>query len=185
LAPKQEHSLRPSPAALIDTHCHLEMKAFKDDREEVLRRAKDAGIDAVITIGSDVQSNMKGLEISLRYDSVYMSVGIHPHDAKDFTGEIREKIKEWIKKFGIHNAESGIHKVVAIGEIGLDYHYDHSPRDVQQKVFRQQLEDAGELNLPVVIHSREAEKDTLPVLFNCLTFTLNLLMSFSFRLNIA
>ena len=139
------------------------MKAFDDDREEVLKRAKDAGIEAVITIGSDVQSNLQGLEISQRHDAVFMSVGIHPHDAKDFTGSIREKIKEWIKKFGIRSAETRIHKIVALGEIGLDYHYEHSPRDVQQKVFRQQLADAGELNLPVVIHSREAKKDTLRI----------------------
>ena len=152
-----------SHPALIDTHCHLEMKAFDADREDVLERAKDAGIEAIMTIGSDLQSNMRGLEISRRHDSVYMSVGIHPHDAKDFTGTIREQINEWIRKFRIRNAKSEIHKVVAVGEIGLDYHYEHSPRDVQQEVFRQQLEDAGELNLPVVIHSREAREDTLRI----------------------
>lgn len=139
------------------------MKAFDNDREEVLERARDSGIEAMITIGSDLEGNLGGLELSKKYEFIYCAVGIHPHDAKDFTGTIREEIKEWIKKFGIRNAESKIHKVVAIGEIGLDYHYDHSPRNVQQKVFRQQLEDAGKLNLPVVIHSREAKKDTLRI----------------------
>jgi TatD DNase family protein len=153
------------------------MNAFDPDREAVIQRAKDAGIAALITIGSDMAGNIGGLELSEKYDFIYSSVGFHPHDAKDFTEEIFEKIKGWatssfspplgkempslsppLGKGGI-----GGGKVVAIGEIGLDYHYDNSPRDIQREVFRKQLLLAKEMNLPVIIHSREAQKDTLEI----------------------
>src|SRR4030043_344821 len=130
--------------SLIDTHCHLEMDEFSPDRDEVIKRAKDAGIEAMITVGSDLKGNIGGLELSRRYDFIYSSVGFHPHDAKDFTGEMFDQIKTWSKE----------KKVVAIGEIGLDYHYDHSPREVQQEVFMKQLQFAREIGLPVIIHSR-------------------------------
>ncbi len=165
---------------MIDTHCHLEMDDFDQDREEVIKRAKDAGIEAIITIGSDLEGNIGGLELSKKYDFIYCSVGFHPHDSKDFTEEIFEKIKEWSMKFGMQNSECGIKnnisvfrtpqsalcnpKVVAIGEIGLDYHYDHSPREIQQDVFIRQLQYAKEINLPAIIHSREAKKDTLEII---------------------
>jgi TatD DNase family protein len=139
---------------LVDTHCHLEMEAFNPDRDEVIRRAKDAGVGALITIGSDLTGNIGGLELSRKYDFIYSSVGFHPHDAKDFTEEIFNQIKTWLKE----------QKVVAVGEIGLDYHYDHSPREIQREVFRKQLQCAEEVDLPVIIHSREAEKDTLDII---------------------
>ena len=141
---------------LIDTHCHLEMDEFNNDRDAMIRRARDAGLEALITIGSDLAGNAGGFALSEKYDFVYAAVGFHPHDAKDFTEEIFNQIKEWATPRG--------GKVVAIGEIGLDYHYDHSPRAVQQEVFRKQLAFAKEVDLPVVIHSREAEKDTLEIL---------------------
>ena len=146
---------------LIDTHCHLEMDAFDQDREEVIQRARDAGIEAMITIGSDLEGNIGGLELSEKYDFIYSSVGFHPHDAKDFTGEIFDKIKEWAINSGKGQVVRS--KVVAIGEIGLDYHYDNSPREIQREVFMKQLIFAKEINLPVVIHSREAKKDTLDI----------------------
>ncbi|RJQ41036.1 MAG: YchF/TatD family DNA exonuclease [Nitrospiraceae bacterium] len=140
---------------MIDTHCHLEMKPFDDDREDVLKRAKDAGIEAVITVGSDMKGNTGSLRLSEKYDFIYSSVGIHPHDANDFTEEIYQQIKTWA---------SSLPKVVAIGETGLDYHYDNSPRDMQKEVFKKHLLLAKELELPVIIHSREAKKDTLEIL---------------------
>ena len=174
---------------MIDTHCHLEMDAFDKDREEVIQRAKEAGIEAIITIGSDLEGNREGLELSQRYDFIYSAVGIHPHDAKDFTEDIFKQIKTWAKEFrlqrpfrgdvinnppipplvkggegGFAAAGQGRGKVVAIGEIGLDYHYDNSPREIQRDVFMQQLHYAKEVNLPVVIHSREAKKDTLEII---------------------
>lgn len=139
---------------MIDTHCHLEMDAFDEDREDVIKRAREAGLDAIITIGSDFEGCRGAVQLANKYDFIYAAVGIHPHDAKDFNEDIFSQIKEWSKN----------KKVVAIGEIGLDYHYDHSPRDVQKDVFKKQLYYAKEANLPVIVHSREAKRDTLKIL---------------------
>jgi TatD DNase family protein len=151
---------------LVDTHCHLDMDAFDPDRDEVIRRAKDAGVGALITIGSDLKGNIGGLELSRKHDFIYASVGIHPHDAKDLTEQILDQIKKWATPPlpSLSTGGQRVAKVVAIGEIGLDYHYDHSPRDVQREVFMKQLQFAKEVNLPVIIHSREAEKDTLDII---------------------
>jgi TatD DNase family protein len=130
------------------------MDAFAPDREEVIWRARDAGIETMITIGSDLKGSIGGLDLSKKYDFIYSSVGFHPHDAKDFTEEIYQQIKLW----------ASLPKVVAIGEIGLDYHYDHSPMEVQRTVFRKQLQLAKDTGLPVIIHSREAERDTLDII---------------------
>ncbi len=140
--------------SFIDTHCHLEMPDFDPDREEVIKRARAGGIEAVITIGSDLRGSEGAVRIAGEYDFVYAAVGVHPHDAKDYTPETAEKIRSL----------AGRRKVVAIGETGLDYHYDHSPREVQRRVFEDHLALAAELDLPVVIHSREAEGDTLGIL---------------------
>ncbi|HYQ48176.1 MAG TPA: TatD family hydrolase, partial [Thermodesulfovibrionales bacterium] len=145
-------SFHPSPS-FIDTHCHIEMKEFDPDREEVIARSRAAGIESLITIGSDLQGTLKSVELAERHDSIYCSVGIHPHDAKDFTDSTYRLLKDLTAR----------KKVVAIGETGLDYHYDHSPRDVQKRVFEQHLALAGETGLPVVIHSREADSDTLQI----------------------
>ncbi|HEX8947424.1 MAG TPA: TatD family hydrolase [Dissulfurispiraceae bacterium] len=140
---------------MIDTHCHLEMGAFDGDRDEVIRRAKDAGLEALITIGSDFEGCKGAIEVAGQYDSVHAAVGIHPHDAKDFNNEIFDRIKDWIASNS---------KIVAVGEIGLDYHYDHSPREIQREVFLAQLKFAKEIGLPAVIHSREAKGDTLAIM---------------------
>ena len=155
------HDSRLALHGLIDTHCHLEMDAFDRDREEVIQRARDSGIEAMITIGSDLEGNIGGLELSVKYDFIYSSVGFHPHDAKDFSEEIFSQIKEWAINSG--KGQGVRSKVIAIGEIGLDYHYDNSPREIQREVFMKQLIFAKEINLPVVIHSREAKKDTLDI----------------------
>ncbi|MCL4457446.1 MAG: YchF/TatD family DNA exonuclease [Nitrospirae bacterium] len=139
---------------MIDTHCHLEMEPFDADREDVIKRAKDAGLEAVITIGSDFEGSKGAVELAGKYDFVYASVGIHPHDAKDFNEDVFRQITEWTKN----------PKVVAIGETGLDYHYDHSPRDVQRDAFIKQLSYAVESGVPAIIHSREAKEDTLRIL---------------------
>ncbi|MGE5301291.1 MAG: TatD family hydrolase [Acidobacteriota bacterium] len=139
---------------LIDTHCHLDMSEFEDDREEVIARAKDAGFEALITVGSDFDSTAKAIELAARHDFIYAAIGVHPHDAKDFSEEIYLEFAS--------RARNG--KVVAIGETGLDYHYDHSPRDVQGEVFRKHLRLAKEAGLPVIVHSREAKEDTIAIL---------------------
>lgn len=168
---------------MIDTHCHLEMAEFDEDRDAVIQRAREAGIDAVITVGSDLEGNIGSLRLSEKYDFIYSSIGIHPHDAKDFTEEIYKQLKEWATRCRIQDTRyrmqdkelknhescimhhaSSLSKIVAIGETGLDYHYDNSPRDIQKEVFKKHLLLAKELELPVIIHSREAKKDTLEIL---------------------
>lgn len=138
---------------MIDTHCHLEMKPFDDDREDVIKRAKE-NLEAVITVGSDFEGNKGAVALAKKYDFIYASVGIHPHDAKDFNDNIFDQIKAWAKN----------PKVVAIGETGLDYYYDHSPRDIQKKVFIKQIRYAVESGIPAIIHSREAKEDTISIL---------------------
>jgi TatD DNase family protein len=168
--------------SFIDTHCHLEMDEFNSDRDKVIERAKNAGIEAIVTIGSDLKGCKGAIELSAKYDLVYAAIGIHPHDAKDFTVDIFNQLKAWIKNSNppespltplwkrgaegdFKGGQGGI-KVVAIGEIGLDYHYDNSPREIQREVFKRQLAIAKETGLPVVIHSREAKKDTLEIMRN-------------------
>ncbi|MFZ6017626.1 MAG: YchF/TatD family DNA exonuclease [Nitrospirota bacterium] len=165
-----------SLVTLVDTHCHLEMSEFDSDREEVIKRAMDAGIEAIITIGSDLEGNIGGLELSEKYDFIYASVGIHPHDAKDFTEEIFNQLKDWATRYRVQDFYSEpnsslvtrhsslIPKVVAIGETGIDYHYENSPREIQRDVFRRHLALSKETGLPAVIHSREAKKDTLEII---------------------
>jgi TatD DNase family protein len=139
---------------LIDTHCHLEMPQFGEDLAEVIRRASDAGVEALVTVGSDLESASLAVGLAERYSQVYCTVGVHPHEAKDFTPEALGKLREW----------TGHKKVVAVGETGLDYHYDHSPRKTQQEVFERHLALALEKDLPVVVHSRKASKDTMRML---------------------
>ncbi len=139
---------------LIDTHCHLEMDAFDSDRDKTIQRAIDAEVKYMITIGSDRQSNIQGLKISGDYPEVYTAVGIHPHDAKTFNETLYSELKEWSEQ----------PKVIAIGETGLDYHYMHSPKEVQIDVLKKHIALAKDSGLPVIVHSREAEKDTMEIL---------------------
>lgn len=138
----------------IDTHCHLEMSRFDEDRASVIERAKEAGLEAVISIASDIESNAKAIALADKYDFIYASVGLHPHDAKGVTDPFYNRLSEW----------SSHEKVIAIGEIGLDYHYMHSPKETQQEAFRRQLALAIEKDLPAIIHSREAGEDAMRLL---------------------
>jgi TatD DNase family protein len=140
--------------ALIDSHCHLEMDAFNSDRDEIVKRATDSGINQIINPGSDRQGNIRGLEMSKKYPNVYSAAGIHPHDARTLDKKLFRELKKWAKE----------PKVVAIGEIGLDYHYLHSSKGAQIEAFRRQINLANELGLPVIVHSREAKNDTIRVL---------------------
>lgn len=130
------------------------MNGFNPDRHEVIARASELGFEALISVGSDLTGTMGALDLAERYDTVYASVGIHPHDAKDATGDIMARLRDLARK----------DKVVAIGETGLDYHYDHSPRDIQRAVFRRHIELAKETGLPLIVHSRDAKDDTLSIL---------------------
>lgn len=140
---------------LIDSHAHIDDQKFNEDREAVLENARAAGIEIIINPGADEESSYRAVEMSEKYPIVYATVGIHPHDAKDYEPQKHDVLlREWAKK----------DKVVAIGEIGLDYHYDYSPRDIQQDVFIRQMIIAKEVKLPIVIHNRESMEDMVRIL---------------------
>lgn len=139
---------------LIDTHCHLDFDTFDPDREAVMQRASEAGIGVVLNPSVDLENTAKVLTLADQFDSLFAAVGIHPNDSSTWTNESEAMLKELAQH----------PKVVAIGEIGLDYYRDRAPKDVQRKVFRQQLEAAGELELPVIVHNREASEDVLEML---------------------
>ncbi len=136
---------------LVDTHAHLQWASFDRDLEEVLDRARKAGIRYIVNIGFDLEGSRKAVELAEEYEGLYATVGIHPHNANKFTERVSSELSELSEN----------PKVVAIGEIGLDYYRDLSPRQVQKEVFEAQLSLAEELNLPVVIHNRDAHADTL------------------------
>jgi TatD DNase family protein len=139
---------------LIDTHTHLDDTRYDGDREAMIARARDAGIDAFITIGCDLATSKAAVELADRYPFVYASIGVHPH-------EVRHIDDGWYDEF---RRLARHPKVVAFGEIGLDYHYNHSPPKLQRERFREQILLARELKLPVVIHTREAQDDTIAIL---------------------
>ncbi|MEQ1643730.1 MAG: TatD family hydrolase, partial [Pyrinomonadaceae bacterium] len=141
----------------IDSHCHIDGEQFDEDRDEVVRRAREAGVVAMLNIGTgDPHSDdfRRAVAVAERYDNVYASVGVHPHDAKLYDDVAEEHLIELAKN----------EKVIAWGEIGLDYYYDHSPRDVQRDVFRRQIRTARSLGLPIIIHSRDADDETVEIL---------------------
>ncbi|MBF0345060.1 MAG: YchF/TatD family DNA exonuclease [Nitrospirae bacterium] len=139
---------------MIDSHCHLDMKQFDADRDVCIRRAKDSGTEAMITIGTDLESSKEAIGLAKTYPYVYATAGIHPHSASTFTINTYDALKTLCSN----------DKVVAVGETGLDYHYDHSPRQIQREVFARHIELASEVTLPLVIHSREAKEDTLELI---------------------
>ncbi len=144
----------------IDTHAHLNDKKFDDDREELIVSLKDSDVEKVITVGTDIDSSKECIDIADKYENIYAAVGLHPHDAKFF----KEDDIVVFEKMAEHK------KVVAIGEIGLDYHYDFSPRDIQMETFLKQIELAKRLNLPAVYHIREAFGDFLPMVKNGMVY---------------
>ncbi|MDI1240825.1 MAG: TatD family hydrolase [bacterium] len=142
---------------LVDSHCHIDGGAFDDDRDEVVRRARDAGVVAMLNIGTgDPHSDdfQKAVAVAEKYENVFASVGVHPHDAKLYDDKAERHLIDLAKS----------EKVIAWGEIGLDYYYDHSPRDVQREVFRRQIRTARELDLSIIIHSRDADDETVEIL---------------------
>lgn len=143
----------PAPLPIIETHFHLDYLKYLP-AEEILQQAKLNNVQKFITIAVQPDNLATVRELSAKFPEVYFTQGIHPHDAKLLTPEVLEEIKQ-AKTYP---------RCVAIGEIGLDYHYDNSPRDIQRKAFEDQLKVACDLGLPVVIHTREAEDDTLEIL---------------------
>jgi TatD DNase family protein len=141
--------------ALIDTHAHLDNGRFAEDLDEVLQRAAENGISHILTIGCDLESSRQSVALAARYDQVYAAVGIHPHDALEAAESAMEELRKLIEEND---------KVVALGEIGLDFYRDRCPRDVQRKAFRRQIALAREMKLPLIIHDREAHEEVLEIL---------------------
>lgn len=141
---------------LVDTHCHLDMDAYEDELETVIQSAADAGITRIVTIGIDLSSSHKAVELARRFPQVWSTIGIHPHNAASINTDTWEQLKLL--------ARDKKNKVVGYGEIGLDFAKNYAPRDVQIKYFELQLEMAKELNLPVIIHDRDAHDETLTIL---------------------
>lgn len=139
---------------IIDTHAHYDDKAFDEDRTEVLESMAGEGIGRIVNIGSSLEACKRTIQLMEQYDFIYGALGIHPTDS----GELTESDIEWIKEM------CALEKCVAVGEIGLDYYWDEPDRAIQKKWFVRQLELAKEVNLPVVIHSRDAAQDTVDIM---------------------
>ena len=138
----------------IDTHVHLNADQYEEDINEVIQRAQEAGVDKMVVVGFDRKTILKAMELTEQHSFIYAVVGWHPVDAIDCT----EKDLEWIESLAAHP------KVVGIGETGLDYHWDKSPKDVQQEVFRKQIRLAQKMKLPIIIHNRDATADVVRIL---------------------
>ncbi len=139
---------------LIDSHAHVNLPQFERDRAAVIERAWDAGLVGLVNIGTSVRTSRESVALAQEHDRIYATVGIHPHEAESSTSETLGELRSLAR----------YDKVVAIGEIGLDYYRDYSPRAVQRQAFRDQLALASEVRLPVVIHSRDAHEDLLGIL---------------------
>lgn len=138
----------------FDSHAHLDDEKFHEDRKELISKAREEGVDLILNPGADLASSEAAVALAQQYHFLYAGVGVHPHQAKNVNENVYARLKELSQK----------DKVVAIGEIGLDYHYDNSPREVQKEVFKRQLQLASDMNLPIIIHNREAHGDTYEIL---------------------
>jgi TatD DNase family protein len=143
-----------SHPSLVDTHAHLDGNRFADDLDQVIQRADDQGVHSIITVGCDLESSRASVELARTYPGIYATVGIHPHDAATVTPQVLDELAQLASD----------DKVVAIGEIGLDYYRNHCPHDQQQRAFRQQIALARQCQLPLVIHDRDAHDDVLTIL---------------------
>ena len=139
---------------LVDSHAHIDGERFDADRDEVVARALAAGVSLILNVGADMDSSARSVALAEKYPGIYAAVGMHPHDAKDMRETDYTQLEQWTKH----------PRVVAIGEIGLDYHYDLSPRPVQKEVFLRQLDLARKTGKPFIIHEREAHADTLEII---------------------
>ena len=136
---------------LIDTHAHLFYPNFADDLQEVIRRSAEAGVEFIIVPGTDLKTSREAVELAGRFENVYATVGVHPHDTKEWKDEWLKDLEELTQS----------EKVVGVGEIGLDYYYDFSPKDIQNIAFKNQIDFAIEKKLPIVVHNRESNEDMM------------------------
>lgn len=139
---------------IFDSHAHLDDKRFDVDRDELIKKMQIDGVTNIINVGCDIKSSQDSIALANKYDFIYASCGIHPHDASSYNDDIEKELIELLKN----------DKVIAIGEIGLDYHYDFSPRDIQKEVYKKQIILANDLKMPIIIHDREAHKDVFEIL---------------------
>lgn len=139
---------------LVDSHCHLTYDDFSEDFDEMIARAKENGVTTILNAGNNIGEIAEQIELSEKYPFIYTAVGVHPHNASEYENI---KAEDFIK-------QSEHKKIVAIGECGLDYYYDYSPKDVQIKVFQEQIKAAQESGLPLIIHTRDADEDTMEIL---------------------
>ncbi|NSL52875.1 TatD family hydrolase [Calidifontibacillus erzurumensis] len=139
---------------LFDTHAHLNAHQFAEDEAEVIKRAQEAGVSNMVVVGFDKETIQSAIRIAETYDFIYAAIGWHPVDAID----MKEEDLKWMEELANHP------KVVALGEMGLDYYWDKSPKDVQQEVFRKQIRLAKKVKLPIIIHNREATQDIITIL---------------------
>jgi len=139
---------------LIDSHTHLDDARYDGDREAVLSRAQQAGVETFITIGCDLATSKAAIDLASRYPFVYATIGVHPHEVKHIGDDWYDELRRLAKH----------PKVVAYGEIGLDYHYNYSPPKLQRDRFREQIGIARDLGLPIIVHTREAQEDTIAIL---------------------
>ena len=135
----------------VDTHTHLFFNNFDEDRDEVIQRALDAGVKYMLVPGTDLETSKQAIALAEKYDSIYAAVGIHPHDTDEWNDSIITELRDLAKH----------EKVVAIGEIGLDYYYDFSPKEQQLKAFNKQIQLAIELDLPIIVHNRDSNDDIM------------------------
>ena len=140
---------------LFDSHAHLNDERFDEDREELISSLQEKGVDLVVNPGACIKTSIESVELANKYDFIYAAVGVHPHDV----GELDDSAIDTLRQLATENK-----KVVAIGEIGLDYYYDNSPREVQKEWFIKQIELANELKLPIIIHDRDAHGDTFEII---------------------
>jgi len=139
---------------LFDTHAHLNDKQYDSDRNEVIKRARENGVEYIITVSTDVASSVENITLTQNYDFIYTAIGVHPHDVIDLNNNIISALTDF----------ASYPRVVAMGEIGLDYFYDNSPREVQKMWFTKQISLARSLKLPVIVHDRDAHEDTMTIL---------------------
>lgn len=139
---------------LFDTHAHLNDKQYDIDRNEVIKRARENGVERIITVSTDVASSVENITLTQNYDFIYTAVGVHPHDVIDLNNNIISALTDF----------ASYPRVVAVGEIGLDYYYDNSPREVQKMWFTKQISLARNLKLPIIVHDRDAHEDTMAIL---------------------
>lgn len=143
---------------LVDSHCHVDSSEFDADRDEVLQRAAEANVHYLLCVGTGDPANgnfERAARLAEENENIFAAVGVHPHDAKTYDSQAEKQLIDLVKSSK---------KIVAWGEIGLDYYYDHSPREIQREVFRRQIQIARALNLPIIIHSRDADDETVEIL---------------------